>query len=1374
MGELSAQLFGQVEPTERPELSDAPLRDERRTRFPVRRSAIAAATALALTALGAFPILALGRDARRPQSPRVSVRAARDTSALDRLPAHERGPRAGTAPRLPASSDGALALAADPFASGASVGSPTGAGEPYAGAVLADDPAVFYRLDETSGRMAYDSSGGDDTGTYAPGALLGAAGALASEPGETAVEDDSNASPATIFTAGDSFLPSGAAERTVEFWLYYGSCCISDTTIVAYGSDFSVAVENDPHNEVHVTGDGKEVAIPLESNFVGAWHLFDVAYEGSAVSVYLDGQFQGSAALPMDTNVSSAGLWAGCCEFGDLDDVAIYPTALSSYEIDTHWSAGASPTGTACGANPASPYTDSILNDGPVAFYRLSDLASSSVAYDYSGRCADGAYTRTDDSVSGALQSEPGVDAVQDDTNGSDTIFTANDAGLPSGNESRSVEFWFNDGACCMNYTTILSYGSDFSVALENDPHNEVHVTGGGEEVAIPLDSLYLGRSEWHLFDVTYDGSSGSVYLDGQFQGSATLPIDTDLSSAGLVAGCCEFGELDDVAIYPSALSAAEIDSHWSAGASPTATACAAIPKSPYPKSVLKDHPSAFYRLDDLSSSFVAYDYSGHCANAAYARSDQSVSGALRSEPGERAVEDYSNASPATIFTASDAGLPSAAKPRTVEFWLRYNTCCISYTTILSYGSDFSVAVENDPHNEVHVTGGGEEVVIPLASDFVGDGAWHMFDVTYDGSSVSAYLDGRFQGSAVLPMDTNLSVAGLWGGCCEFGELDDVAIYPTALSASHILAHYEAAEEHVAAGTALLDGIACPSRSHTCLAVGSSTSAEGAVVPITSAGLPNNPIVVGKVRQLYAIACEPGGGCFAVGQTASSEGVVVPISPQGTPGAPETVADTTALFSVACYTSTSCVAVGVGGGHGVAVPISSGVAGSAAVAGGTSELLGVACRSSTTSCVAVGIEEAGQQGVVNQIYEPSGDFGTAESVPNATALSGVTCQSATTCVAVGTGAQAGMIEPITNGIVRPESEQELPSVGNLSAVACVQERACLGVGQNPSDEQGAVAILAGSEETVDTARALYAIACASSSTCDAVGSTGSTGLVVPIEKVPDPNANSATATPFCSGHSGKPEAFDAVADKFPAGDSETIQAVSANIGSAPVCRDPDATPAAYLSDTVPPSSWIMLEEEGDQKAVQVGLFYDAPSTPGGHAYAYPFVEWPNVGFQPSVVNGGNTFADGTIEANSGVQFVGKPTTSGTFSIEEVDLRHPSEIHYCSWETKAQRTTYLPFQGDYPSTDSSLEPEHDVVAKEIEAKLNGKCLWIFYVPPNSSFHYANLAGELKSTVDHVPGTYEKPLAFTHAQITDSRLGTQPFVSEIFGTPYPGEI
>ena len=76
----------------------------------------------------------------------------------------------------------------------------------YPDLVLADSPAVYYRLNEASGTTAADSSGNNRTGTYTAGVTLGTAGAIVADSDKAATVPSGVSSAATSSATG---LPSG-------------------------------------------------------------------------------------------------------------------------------------------------------------------------------------------------------------------------------------------------------------------------------------------------------------------------------------------------------------------------------------------------------------------------------------------------------------------------------------------------------------------------------------------------------------------------------------------------------------------------------------------------------------------------------------------------------------------------------------------------------------------------------------------------------------------------------------------------------------------------------------------------------------------------------------------------------------------------------------------------------------------------------------------------------------------------------------------------------------------------------------------------------------------------------------------------------------
>jgi len=92
-------------------------------------------------------------------------------------------------------------------------------------------------------------------------------------------------------------------------------------------------------------------------------------------------------------------------------------------------------------------------------------------------------------------------------------------------------------------------------------------------------------------------------------------------------------------------------------------------------------------------------------------------------------------------------------------------------------------------------------------TDPISPNAWHMLTRTYDGSTLSAYINGQLVGSQTGPSNspTGITIGSAGDGLHGFiGSLDDLYIYDRALSPTEVSTLYSAVPEP---STALLLGI---------------------------------------------------------------------------------------------------------------------------------------------------------------------------------------------------------------------------------------------------------------------------------------------------------------------------------------------------------------------------------------------------------------------------------------------------------------------------------------------------------------------------------------------------------------------------------------
>ncbi len=234
-------------------------------------------------------------------------------------------------------------------------GSPVEAGEAgitYAQEVLMDSPLAYWRFNETSGTVAVDSSGNGNNGTYVGNVMLGAQGAIANDPDTSVTFDGATA----WMSAGDVFSFADAGACSFEVWAqpvldmgYHDVLSRTD----GQGSStagYLMYVEPEPAPmmdfALYSSGTGNIAESNIDIAGGTFTHMVGV-YDGSMVTIYSNGVLQDqkptSFAVPTTSNPFIVGAQSGGLTawfHGQLDEVAVYGTALSQARIQAHYNVG--------------------------------------------------------------------------------------------------------------------------------------------------------------------------------------------------------------------------------------------------------------------------------------------------------------------------------------------------------------------------------------------------------------------------------------------------------------------------------------------------------------------------------------------------------------------------------------------------------------------------------------------------------------------------------------------------------------------------------------------------------------------------------------------------------------------------------------------------------------------------------------------------------------------------------------------------------------------------------------------------------------------------------------------------------------------------
>ncbi|WP_256793605.1 PKD domain-containing protein [Terrabacter sp. Ter38] len=559
----------------------------------------------------------------------------------------------------------------------------------YAGAVLDGSPSAFWRLGESAGPTAYDYTGNGNEATALAGVAFGGAGATeASAAPDTSVSLSGTSTGllagATPITAPDTF--------SVEAW--FRTTTTRGGKIIGFGNktngsstvtDRNVYLDNTGHVLFGVNpGSVKTVSSTGVYND-GQWHHVVATLGTDGQRLYVDGQFVsrnvavtsaqagvvGQWVLGGDTLTGAASAPTSRYLAGSIDDVAVYPSVLSPATVRSHYVVSGRTAAVA--PAPVDPYGAAVTASHPSSYWRL-DEASGTLASDASGANETGTYVGTlTRSQAGAVGSGTAVLA-----NGSNGFVASalNSVGPPA----YSAEVWFK--TTTTKGGKLIGYGDKATGASAVIDRNLTMVNSGAlrfstnNNTAV-LDSPATYRDgQWHHAVIAQDAAGMALYVDGARVASNTASATTsfvgywrfggDLTWGGSTSSYFG-GTLDEAAVYPSALSIADVRAHYRASgrALPNALPTADF-SSTHAKRVYSFDATAS-RDDDGPLTSLAWDFgdggtaSGATAQHTYSKAGNytvtlKVTDSAGAVATKTAVVTVDNAAPVASFTSAVTG----------------------------------------------------------------------------------------------------------------------------------------------------------------------------------------------------------------------------------------------------------------------------------------------------------------------------------------------------------------------------------------------------------------------------------------------------------------------------------------------------------------------------------------------------------------------------------------------------------------------------------------------------------------------------------------------------------------------------------------------
>ena len=279
----------------------------------------------------------------------------------------------------------------------------------------------FQIIDDSANPPAADSKG-TNHGAYVNGTTGPVAGALSGDADTAALFDGVND---YVQVSSPTGLPTGAGVRSVEAWFKTSSA--ARQVLFSYGSRsntaaFGLLIDHGGDTMI-VWGFGasndKTFTMPAPVDD-GQWHHVVKTFNGSAVTLYIDGQALTPQAVTRNTVIDAYGFGIGAVIHpsdtyhddyfnGSIDEVSFYTSALSQATVTNHHQLGTSVSSDVTGPTGGSVDANGLVGTG--SRYATSTTLSLNLAKgsDPAGVAATGA---TLSRASGTLASTGTADGV--------------------------------------------------------------------------------------------------------------------------------------------------------------------------------------------------------------------------------------------------------------------------------------------------------------------------------------------------------------------------------------------------------------------------------------------------------------------------------------------------------------------------------------------------------------------------------------------------------------------------------------------------------------------------------------------------------------------------------------------------------------------------------------------------------------------------------------------------------------------------------------------------------------------------------------------------------------------------------------------------
>jgi hypothetical protein len=405
----------------------------------------------------------------------------------------------------------------------------------------------YWKLDETSGSTATDSSGQGRHGTYTSSPTLGQSGVVGNAVGFGSSTTSRLSIPNTAL--------NGVNSLSISFWIRTTDTGINTIVSAANGSQSNEIWMYIYNGQLNLRYDGGSSSVwNLNSLYDGNWHHIVVVTNDSSnqTTVYQDTVSLGTQwkSPSGSLSISSGGLLigqdqdclGGCFEssqrlVGDLDELYMYNRAITSTEV--------------------------ALLYGFLGHWKLNE-SWGSTATDSSPVGNNGTYQNGVDLNEGGPYPGSGVTGPEFD--GSNDYVSIGNESYYDVTGPLTVAVWLKVDQFDLTWQAIVAKGDSAWRLSRNSNDGRLHFACSGLSPQSVESVTSVDDDLWHHVVAVYDGSTLSLYIDGSLDNSvsASGSISTNgynvyIAENSQATGRYWDGWLYDVRLYARALTATEI-----------------------------------------------------------------------------------------------------------------------------------------------------------------------------------------------------------------------------------------------------------------------------------------------------------------------------------------------------------------------------------------------------------------------------------------------------------------------------------------------------------------------------------------------------------------------------------------------------------------------------------------------------------------------------------------------------------------------------------------------------------------------------------------------------------------------------------------------